>query len=136
MSALYPLFKQLMLEGDVSLMDDTVRLQLVDGAYGYNPAHLYLSDVPSGVRRGAATALTSKTTNLPERGVFDAADTQIGSVPAGDPITSYVLYVDTGTEASSPLVAYVDGFYLEPLGGPVLIQHDDDDDRIFRLATV
>jgi hypothetical protein len=136
MSALYPSYKQAMLEGTVSLLNDPIRLQLLAQGFDYDPAHKFLADVPDNAKRGAPAVVAGKTTNVPEQGVFDALDTSVASVPAGGAITAYVLYRDTGNPATSPLVAYIDGFYLEPQGGPVLMQHDPGPERIFALTVV
>jgi hypothetical protein len=136
MAALYPSYKKLMLDGGVSLLSDTIKLQLVDSTFQFNPAHVWLTDVPDVIRRGTPATLTGKTTNVPEAGVFDALDTSVPGVPAGGSIIAYVLFKDTGTPATSPLLAFIDGFYLEAQGGPVVIEHDNDPERIFRLPAV
>ena len=67
--------------------------------------HQYLSDIPVGARIGTLT-LSSKT--LTGR-VFDAADgsiTGLSSPPAGGAI---VIVENTGTDTTSPLIAYIDG---------------------------
>jgi len=130
-SALYPLFKQALLSGDVDLLTDDVRVILLDLAdYTYDPADEFLDDVAGTV--GTATALASKTIDTPAPGVFDAADTTMTAV-SGDPIEAVLLYVHTGASSTSRLVAYMDGVSLTPNGGDIVVQWPADSNRIFAL---
>lgn len=132
MSALYPSFEALMLTAGIDLENDVgVKLWLVNTAsYTYSPGHRWLSDVTVGARVGVPVALAGRTVNVPWDGVFDAADTIVPAV-TGPPVGAYVLFKDTGVEATSPLIAYIDGFYVEPNGGAILIQHSNGPFRIF-----
>lgn len=105
-SAIYPSFKTDILKGDIDLLDDTIKVMLVDG-YSYNAAHDRADDITdevsgSGYTAGGAT-LGSKTV---DGGVFDAADVSWGS----STITAdgAVIYKSTGTAANDPLIAYID----------------------------
>jgi hypothetical protein len=133
MSALYPSFKQAMLEGGFDLETVNVRLQLLDASYTFDPADAFAADITSGARRGNPALVTGKTLNVPAPGVFDANDTSVPSVPFGTDVVAYVLYRDTGSLGTSDLIAYMDGFFVAPNGGPVLIEHDDGPFRIFAL---
>lgn len=105
-NAVYPKAKEAMLAGGLNLLAGTVKAQLVDLAgYTYNAAHQFLSDLPSGARVGAAVTLSSKSIT---NGVFDAADATWSGLSAAPSIEALVLYVDTGNEATSPLVYYMD----------------------------
>jgi len=134
MSALYPSYKADLLEGTIDLLTADVRLQLLDDTYTFDPTDTVLLDVPSGARRGAPVLLAGKTITVPEQGVFDANDATIPSVPTGTDVVAYVLYEDVGgTDSSRRLILYADGFFVQPNGGPIVIQHDDSAVRIFRL---
>lgn len=131
-SALYPNFKKLLIQGDIDLLVDTIKAVLVDGAdYTYSAAHDNLDDVPSGARVGTGT-LASKTSDQPSAGVFDAADTVLSAV-TGDPSEIVILYKDSGTESTSPLIAYIDGLSVTPNGGDITIQWSSGASRIFAL---
>jgi hypothetical protein len=82
----------------------TLKVVLVDGAYTYSAAHDFLSDVPAGNRIATATLASVTTTG----GVLDAADPTFPTVPAGDTIAGYWVYADSGTEATSDLLAWFD----------------------------
>jgi hypothetical protein len=128
-SALYPKFKELLLGGDIDLASDTIKCILVDTAdYTYNSAHDYLDDVPSAARVGTAQTLASKTIT---GGVFDAADVTFSSV-TGDPTEAVIIYKDTGTESTSPLIAYIEGS-VTPNGGDITVQWDSGSNKIFAL---
>jgi hypothetical protein len=104
-SALYPKAKEQLLQSGINLATGNVKVVLVDVAdYTYSAAHEFLTDVPSAARVSTTGNLTSKTfTN----GTFDAADTTFVAA-AGDPSEAMIVYVDTGTAATSRLVCYID----------------------------
>lgn len=134
MSALYGKYRQKALAGDVSWRDDTIKAVLVDTA-DYTVSintHEFLSDIPSGARVATSAALTGKTVTL---GVADADDVSFVTV-VGDESEALVLYVDTGSAATSSLVAYIDaatGLPITPDGGNVNVIWDDGTNRIFKL---
>jgi hypothetical protein len=70
---------------------------------------------------GTPQTIGSKTfTN----GVFDGSDVTFSTV-VGNSIEAIVIYIDTGSSATSPLVAYIDtsvtGLPVTPNGGDILI---------------
>lgn len=117
-NALYPKFKESLLQAGVNLSTGTVKVALVDtGTYTYASTHQYLSSLTGVV--GTAQTLGTKTfTN----GVFDAADAIFTAV-TGNSAEALVIYVDTGTASTSPLVAYIDtgvtGLPITPNGGDI-----------------
>lgn len=116
-SALYPSFKQLLLGGDIDLATDDIRAVIVDTAdYIYSSAHDFLDDIPADAGVAVSSALTGKTI---ANGVFDAADVTFNAV-TGDSVEAVVLYKHTGVDATSSLIAYIDGFSaVTPNGGSV-----------------
>lgn len=121
-NALYPKWKEQLLQftADNNLSSGTVKVALVDtGTYTYSSAHQYLSSLTGVV--GTAQTIGSKTfTN----GVFDGADVTFATV-TGNTVEALVLYIDTGSSATSPLVAYIDtsvtGLPVTPNGGDIAI---------------
>jgi hypothetical protein len=105
MNVVYPQAVSAFERADIDYLADTIRLQLLDGTYTYAAAHTYLSTISGSARVGTAVTLTGKS-------VVDAecfADgTVVPSVAAGDTVTSLVVYQDTGIEASSRLITYID----------------------------
>jgi hypothetical protein len=127
-SALYPLGKQGLLNGTFNLASDTIKAALVDtGTYTYSTAHQFFSSI-TGVQ-GTPVALANKTISL---GVFDADDTTFTAV-TGLSVEAVVLYKDTGSALTSPLLAYIDGISVQPAGGDIVIIWDSGSNRIFAL---
>lgn len=96
--------KKLLLDADIDLTADTIKAVLTKSTYTYSSAHDYLDDVTAG-NRAATVTLASKTTT---GGTFDSADPVFSSVAAGSTVTGIWIYKDTGTESTSPLVAWYD----------------------------
>ena len=127
---LFPKYKQALLTAGVNLVTGTVKAQLVDtSAYTYSDTHQFLSDVPAAARFGNAATLANKTV---VNGVFDADDALFTSVPAGsagttDKEEAIILYLDTGTPATSQLIYYIDtatGLPVTPNGGNIVASWD------------
>lgn len=123
-NALYPKFKEGLISGgsNLNLSSGTVKAVLVDTAsYTYSTSHQFLSDIPSGMRVAITAALSSKTVT---GGVFDAADLPWSAV-TGAQSEAIVLFVDTGTASTSPLIGYLDtgvgGLPVTPNGGDINI---------------
>lgn len=134
-SFVYKKAKEQFLQGGLNLSSATVKAVLIDAADYTADAdnHDFLNDVPSGARVGTAQTLGSKTfTN----GVFDAADITFPSV-TGDQSEAVLIYVDTGTESTSNLIAYIDsaasGLPVTPNGGNINVAWDNGSNKIFAL---
>lgn len=121
------------LEGQIAWTTDTIKVVLVDTAtYTVDlAAHTALSDIPAG-ERVATQTLASKTAVA---GVADAADVTFTAL-TGDVSEALVIYKDTGVEATSTLIAYIDtatGLPVTPSGSDVKVLWSDGADKIFRL---
>ena len=132
-NALYNAGKQALLRGQANLQDSNVAAALVSSAYVVNLAtHTDLTHISASMI-GAAQPLLSRTTT---DGVFDAADATFPVVPPGVTAQAVVLYMNTGTPATSTLLAYIGtitGFPLAGNGGDVNVQWDNGAFRIFSL---
>lgn len=122
-NTLYPKWKETLLQGSTNLSTANVKVLLVDTnggtPYTYSATHQYLSDVPSGARVVSSGNLASKTfTN----GTFDSAD-PVFTAATGITGEALVLYEDTGTAATSRLIAFYDtgvtGLPVTPNGGDI-----------------
>lgn len=135
-NTLYDLGRERFLIGSFNWGSDTIKCILVDtAAYTANfTTHEFLSDISSSARIGTTSGvvLTSKTTT---GGGADGADLTFSSV-SGASIEALVLFKDTGTEATSPLIAYIDtatGLPITPNGGDIIITWDNGPNKIFKL---
>ena len=107
---------------------------LVDtGAYTAQTAvHQYLSDIPTSARIAGPVTLTAKSTT---GGAADAADITFTAV-SGASIEAIIIYVDSGTEATSPLIAFIDtatGLPITPNGGDIIVTWDNGTNKIFKV---
>jgi hypothetical protein len=119
---------QKIINGNVSLLSDDLKLVLVDVNTGYTAdldVHEFLSDVSSSWRISTSANLASKTVTIdtapsPDQVMFDCADGTFTSV-SGTSTEAVVLFKDTGVEGTSPLIAYFDGasVALTPNGNDV-----------------
>lgn len=113
---------------------DNIKAVLVDVAdYTVNiVTHQYLSDVPS-IARVATSPNFSGKANI--AGVLDATDITLSAV-TGDPSEALIIYKDTGSAATSPLIAYIDsatGLPVTPNGGDVTVSWDDGANKIMKI---
>jgi hypothetical protein len=122
-NAIYPKYKEVILGAatNTDLLSGTVKVALVDtGTYTYNAADQFLTSLTGVVGTAQTIGATKSVTN----GVFDGADVTYTAV-TGNSVEALVIYVDTGTAATSPLVAYIDtgvtGLPVSPNGGNITI---------------
>lgn len=133
-NTLYDFARQRFLEAQINWMTDTIKVILVDtGAYTPQTAvHQYLADIPISARIAGPVTLTSKTTS---GGAADGADVTFTSV-TGASIEAIIIFSDTGTEATSPLIAYIDtatGLPITPNGGDIIVTWDNGTNKIFKV---
>ena len=133
-NTLYDFARQRFLEAQINWMTDTIKVVLVDnGAYTpQTSVHQYLSDIPTSARIAGPVTLTSKATT---GGAADAADCTFTSV-TGSSIEAIIIFADTGVEATSPLIAYIDtatGLPITPNGGDIIVTWDNGTNKIFKV---
>lgn len=130
MAAAYQITLKKFMDADVDLLVDTIKARVVrTSAYTFSQAHDFADDLPAAIVADAT--LGSKTTT---NGTFDAADAVFSSVPAGAAIDAVVIYKDTGTPGTSPLIVYLDGFSVTPNGGDITLQWATSSPNIWRIA--
>ena len=133
-NTLYDYCRQRFLEAQINWMTDTVKVILVSTS-AYTPqtaVHQYLADIPVSARIAGPVTLTAKATT---GGAADASDCTFTSV-SGATINAIVIYKDTGSEATSPLIAYIDtatGLPITPNGGDIIVTWDNGANRIFKV---
>lgn len=121
-NAIYPKYKEALLDAsaNIDINDGTVKVALIDtGVYTYNSAHEFYSSV-SGVVGTPQTINTTTVTN----GLFDGDNVTFTSV-SGNSVEALLIYIDTGSAATSRLVTWLDtgvtGLPVTPNGGDITI---------------
>lgn len=124
-NALYPKWKEALLQftANNNLSAGTVKVALVTAGYTYASTDQFYSAVSASVI-GTPQVIGSKTfTN----GTFNGAGVTFTAV-TGAQIVSLVIYIDTGSAATSPLVAFINtsvtNLPVTPNGGDIAIAWD------------
>jgi len=131
MNQKYPYAGELFLTGELNWLTDPIKCVLV-GSYVYSPAHQWRADIPLAVEIALSGTLTGRTATM---GVADANDTSFGTV-TGPQALAVIVFSDTGTRATSPLIVYYDsgtGIPRYPSGDVVNVTWSNDQSRIFRV---
>ena len=134
-NALYGLGRGHFLDGDIDWTADNIEMCFMDSAdYTLNidtdEDQVDLTD--AGIVATSATFLGGKTSTL---GVADADDKTIATV-SGDQFEYIVLFKDSGTDATSWLIACIDtatGLPCTPNGGDITVAWDAGANKIFKL---
>ena len=118
-NAIYPLYKQALLDAsaNVDINDGLVKVALSTGTY--NSTHEFYSSVSASTVGTPQTIANTTVTN----GLFDGDNVVYTAVAGGSTVTALIIYIDTGTNSTSRLVAFIDtgvtGFPLTTNGGDV-----------------
>lgn len=133
----YQLGMQTWAGGDINWKSggDTFSVILGDAAdYAVNLAtHDFLDDVAAAAREEGPVNLASLA-NLAD-GVIDAADITF-TAAAGDPCEFLLIYKNTGVEATSNLLIYIDtatGLPVTPNSGDITVTWDSGANRIAKI---
>lgn len=102
---MYPKGKEALL-GSVDLTSQNIKVTLVSGSYTYSAAHQFFTDLAGTL--GNSANLSSKTVT---NGVFNAANTTVTATSTAT-CAAFVLWQDTGTGSTSPLLMYYDGIQV------------------------
>lgn len=121
-NAIYPKAKQKFLDALIDMPTDTIKIALIDtGVYTYSSTHEFWSSA-SAAGIGTSQTLASKTIT---DGVFDADNVTFTSV-TGASVEALIIYKDTGSAATSPLIMYIDvaasGLPVTPNGNNIDVQ--------------
>jgi len=118
-NVLYASAKKKILDADIDLLVDTIKVALIDtNDVSFSAAHDFYDDISAAVV-GTPVALGTKTTT---DGAFDSADPTWSAV-TGDVCEAIVMYKDTGVAGTSALIAWYDtgitGLPVTPNGGDI-----------------
>jgi hypothetical protein len=133
-NALFDKGRERFLTASINWSSDTIKVILVNtGSYTVNlSTHEFYTDVTGGAIIAGPVTLTSKTTSA---GAAGAANCTFSSV-SGSAIGAIIIYKDTGTGSTSPLIAYIDtatGLPITPNGGDIIVTWDTGANKIFKL---
>lgn len=132
-NTLYAKAKEKFLAGTIDMVSDTIKVCLID-TNDYTPnfaTHEFFSSVAGAAVVASATLTSKSITN----GVFDAADVTFNSV-TGDQCEALLIYADSGSAATSPLIALIDtttGLPITPNGSSITVQWNNGSSKIFTL---
>ncbi len=128
----FPLFKEELFKGTPDLLTDTVKALLVTSAYVFDSADEFVADLTGILTNGRSPALTTKSVTS---GIFDADNTTLVTVNSGQTAAAIVLYIDSGSDATSRLIAFLDtsvtGLPFSTTGGDLTITWSDGSNKIF-----
>lgn len=133
-NALYDKARELYLTTGLNWLTYPIKAVLVDtGTYTVNlAANQFLDHIGAGAQRSHSPAFANKTA---VGGAADADDITFSSV-SGVSIEAIVIYGDSGTPSTSPLIAYIDtatGLPITPNGGDIIVTFDNGPNKIFKL---
>ena len=135
-SVLYPYGKQALLNGDIDLDSDVIKVRGVSRSdYSYSDAHQFISEV-NGYKDTGDYTLTGVDIAL---GVFDANDATPWAsnvdIDNTKTIDAWVIFKDTNSATTSQLIAYIDieSNAVTPNGSDINIVWDDGVNKIFRI---
>lgn len=121
-NALYPSFKQGLLNKEHNCDTDTIKATLFDAAYeSYSASDNTYVQGTYGINDTAKKSVATLLNTTIALGVFDSDNGTFAAVPAGDPCDGIILWNDT--HASDALMAWYDagitGTPVTPNGGDI-----------------
>jgi hypothetical protein len=133
-NALYDKGRESFLKGEIAIASDNIKCVLCDTAlYTKNLAtDQFLTSITGSARIATSGNLASKTTST---GIFGAANVTFSAV-TGAACALLVIYQDTGSAATSRLIAAIDtatNLPVTPNGGDILISFDTGTNKVFKL---
>lgn len=132
-NALYDAGRNSFLTGAINFTSDTIKMALVSSSYTPNlSTHDFWNDVSANVV-GTPQTLTTKTATA---GVADCDDVTFTAVAGGSTVAYLVLYKDTGSSATSNLIACYDtatGLPITTSGADITIRIDSGSSKLFKL---
>lgn len=136
-TAMYGKAREAFANGEIDWIDDAIKVVLVDtDTYTVSiDTDEFLDDIASGAQLAVSGALASKTNVL---GVLDADDVVFEGVDqvSTEKIGGLVLFKDTGTASTSPLIAHIDNapqLPVTPNGSDITIVWDNGANKILKI---
>lgn len=132
-SYLYGLGREAFLDGGIAWSSANIKAVLATSSYTpVQNTDQYHAIIGGGNIIATSGNFASKTVTL---GVADAADITYSSV-SGSACPYIIIYKDSGSSATSPLIAKIDdytGLPVTPNGGNITVSWPNDSNKIFKL---
>jgi hypothetical protein len=135
-NALYTLGKQGLLHGSFVLDTDTIKVALLSSSYSPNlSTDQFYSTVNSNTIGTPQTMGGISITN----GVFNGSSVTFSAVAGGSTVKYFLIYKDTGTAGTSPLLVLIDtttgvSLPFNTNGGDITFTPDSGTNKIFKLT--
>lgn len=132
MNQLYTPARQKFLNAGISWDTSDIRLVLLNGDYTFDAGHEFLSDIAPATRVADADIHTETSVE----GYAQGQPALFLNLVSAVPVVACALYVNTGDEATSSLVAFydvVDGFPFTPTGLDYFVSQDIVFGGFFRI---
>lgn len=132
---LYDHGRDAFLNGSINYTSDTIKMVLVTSLYVVDLAnHQFFTDLGANTI-GTPQALASKSSSA---GIANCAAVVFTAVTTGSTVIAFVLYKDTNTGSTSPLIAYIDtlanGSVSIPTNGSnITVNIDTGANKLFKL---
>lgn len=130
---LYTKAKEKILQGQINLLTDDIRVAIVSNAYIQSmTTDEFLAEVDDHIL-GTPMALTNRSV---AGGAFDGDDLNFTGIASGETSEGVLIYKDTGNPATSPLIYYADtvtGFPMLTSGAAIEVRWDNGAYKIFSL---
>lgn len=131
----YPYSSKLFATGSLSWTNDEITVMLIGtSAYNYSDAHQWRADIPEAMEMAVGGTLVNRTVS--DIGACDADDYSFGTTVYNGPVDAVVIFKDTGSRATSPLIIFNDdgtNLPMNPLAYDVNIIWSNGAYKIFRI---
>jgi hypothetical protein len=104
-NTVYPLAKEGFMSEDIDLLVDTISIQMFADDSVYDATDEFLSDV-TGTQVGSPVTITSK--DVTDGQFTSTTPSLLFTPPGGFTVTTLVIYVNTGSDATSRVLSWID----------------------------
>jgi hypothetical protein len=132
MSFKYNYGRELFLTAQINWLADDIRMAVVDNFYSPSVEDQFVSDIPTNAIIRRSDFLQSKSA---ADGFARAVPAAMFSLSHANPVIGVVFFKDTGDDATSPLLAFVDdgvAFPLTAIGFDYYFAYDSIEGGFFR----
>jgi hypothetical protein len=132
---IYKKAKESFLKGEINLYSNTIKVLILNNSYTPNvDTHQFVSDITFSSIEDRSAGLTNKSVTA---GIFDADDVTISDY-SGNSFSALAIYVDSGSDSTSRLVAYLDTstglpFSSANVEAPITIVWSNDSTKIISI---